>query len=131
KADVASRNTEQIDFIGRQEAWTLRFLPIEAEYRTGATFHVAADQFAVVTAAIVEPNIHARCGVKFQLATLDYCRTAGDALLEVCNATVRHLDRAARVIDRALDVKDAAVVGRKCAGIGNLIAAGVESKCLL
>src|SRR6202007_1850681 len=83
------------------------------------------------TAAIVELNIHARCGVKFQLATLDYCRTAGDALLEVCKATVRHLDRAARFIDRAIDLEAATVVGRECAGIGNLIAAGVESKCLL
>ena len=66
-----------------------------------------------MTAAIVERNIHARCGVKFQLATLDYCRAAGDALLKVCKAVVRHLDRAARVIDRALDVEDAAIIGRK------------------
>ena len=84
-----------------------------------------------MTAAIVERNIHARCSVKFQLATLDYCRAAGDALLEVCKATVRYLDHAARVIDRALNLEDAAIVGHKCASIGNRIAAGVESECLL
>src|SRR5262249_37430197 len=80
---------------------------------------------------IVERNFHARCGVKFQRATLDYRRTAGDALLEVRKAAVRYLDRAACVIDRGLDIENAALVGRQCTRIGNPIAAGVESECLL